>query len=55
MLNYIDAFLVEDKIEGSMVVSYQGKQLKIREILSGPKKLLLVNVSTKLGSPEPRD
>jgi hypothetical protein len=30
--------LVANKIDGSMVMSYQGKQLKIREILERPEK-----------------
>jgi hypothetical protein len=33
-----DTVLVEDKIDGSMVMSYKGKQLKIREILERPEK-----------------
>jgi hypothetical protein len=33
-----DTVLVEDKIDGSMVISHKGKQLKIREILERPEK-----------------
>ena len=33
-----DTVLVEEKIDGSLVISYKGKQLKIREILERPEK-----------------
>ena len=33
-----DTVLVEEKIDGSMVISYKGKQLKMREILERPEK-----------------
>jgi hypothetical protein len=33
-----DTVLVEDKIDGSMVISHKGKQLKITEILERPEK-----------------
>ena len=33
-----DTVLVEEKIDGSMVISHKGKQLKIREILERPEK-----------------
>jgi len=33
-----DTVVVEEKIDGSLVISYKGKQLKIREILERPEK-----------------
>ena len=33
-----DTVLVEEKIDGSMVISHKGKQLKLREILARPEK-----------------
>jgi len=33
-----DTVLVEEKIDGSMVISHKGKQLKIWEILERPEK-----------------